>query len=61
MGTLKFKCVWRHRFQTFDEASSVITAWARHYSERRLHSALGYITPAAWRQRQTEKLDQVTA
>ena len=61
MGTLKLECVWQHRFQTFEEASTAITAWVRHYNERRPHSALGYLTPTAWRQRQAENLAEITA
>jgi len=61
MGTLKLECVWQHRFQTFEEASAVITAWVHHYNERRPHSALGYLTPTAWRQRQAENLAEITA
>lgn len=54
MGTLKLECIWQHRFATYDEARATITAWIRHYNETRPHSSLGYLTPAAWRERQTQ-------
>ena len=45
-GTLKGE---RYRLaapQTFEEACRVVAAFFEHYNEVRLHSALGYITPA---------------
>lgn len=54
MGTLKLECIWQHRFATYIEAKTVITAWIRHYNETRPHSSLGYLTPTAWRQRQAQ-------
>jgi putative transposase len=54
MGTLKLECIWQHRFATYAEAKDVITRWIRHYNEMRPHSSLGYLTPAAWRERQAQ-------
>jgi transposase InsO family protein len=42
IGTLKFECVWQHRFETYEEAKATITAWVKHYNEIRPHSRLGY-------------------
>jgi putative transposase len=49
--TFKRECVWQHRFATLEEATVVISAWIDRYNNRRLHSSLGYLTPAAWRER----------
>jgi putative transposase len=46
--TFKRECVWQHRFKTIEEATIVIRAWIDHYNNRRPHSSLGYLTPAAW-------------
>jgi len=54
MGTLKLECVWQHRFETYDEAKSAITAWITHYNESRPHSRLDYLPPVEWRNRQAE-------
>ncbi|MDB5070600.1 MAG: transposase [Candidatus Eremiobacteraeota bacterium] len=55
MGTLKLECIWQYRFATYREAKTVITTWIRHYHETRPHSSLGYLTPAAWRERQAKQ------
>ena len=54
MGTLKLECVWQHRFETYIEAKTTITTWIQHYNETRPHSRLGYRTPTAWREQQTQ-------
>jgi putative transposase len=54
MGTLKLECIWQHRFETYDEARAVISAWIRHYNETRPHSSLKYLAPTAWREKQTQ-------
>ena len=46
--TFKRECVWQHRFKTLEEATAVISAWIERYNNRRPHSSLGYLTPAAW-------------
>ena len=54
IGTLKLECISQHRFATYVEAKSVITAWICHYNETRPHSSLSYLTPMAWRERQAQ-------
>ena len=44
--TLKEQCVHRHRFETQQHASRVISEWIRFYNNRRPHQALGMKTPA---------------
>ena len=46
---LKERCVWRHEFETLDQAREVITAYIDHYHDRP-HSPLNYLTPAEVRQ-----------
>ncbi len=41
---LKERCVWRHEFETIDQAREVIAAYIDHY-HRRPHSGLDYRTP----------------
>jgi putative transposase len=43
-GKLKERCVWRHEFETIDEAREVIAAYVIHYHHRP-HSGLDYRTP----------------
>jgi putative transposase len=43
-GKLKERCVWRHEFETLDEAREVIGAYVIHYHHRP-HSRLDYRTP----------------
>jgi putative transposase len=43
-GKLKQRCVWRHEFETLDEAREVIGAYVTHYHHRP-HSRLDYRTP----------------
>lgn len=46
---LKERCVWRHEFETLDQAREVIAAHIDRYHDRP-HSGLGYRTPAEVRQ-----------
>ena len=48
--TLKQECVWLHHFESFEAAEQVIMAWIERYNSERQHSALGYVTPRAWRE-----------
>ena len=48
--TLKQECVWLHHFESFEQAEQVIMAWIDRYNTARQHSALGYLTPRAWRE-----------
>ena len=43
-GKLKERCVWRHEFETLDQAREVIGAYVIHYHHRP-HSRLEYRTP----------------
>ena len=43
--SFKEECVWQHRFQTLDEARSVIAKWVDWYNSERPHQALNYATP----------------
>jgi putative transposase len=43
-GKLKQRCVWRHEFETLDQAREVIGAYVIHYHHRP-HSRLDYRTP----------------
>jgi putative transposase len=44
--TLKEQCVHRHRFESQQHASRVISDWILFYNTRRPHQALGMMTPA---------------
>ncbi len=46
---LKERCVWRHEFETLDQAREVIGAYIDHYHHRP-HSGLNYRTPSEVRQ-----------
>ncbi len=46
---LKERCLWRHEFETLDQAREVIAAYIDHYHQRP-HSGLNYKTPAEVRQ-----------
>ena len=46
---LKERCVWRHEFETLDQAREVIAAYIEHYHDRP-HSRLDYRTPTEVRQ-----------
>ena len=50
-GTLKSECVWQHRFRDRDHAFGVIARWMDRYHAERPHSALGYLTPAEYREK----------
>jgi putative transposase len=44
--TLKEQCAHRHRFESQQHASRVISDWIQFYNHRRPHQALGMKTPA---------------
>jgi putative transposase len=52
--SLKEECVWQHNFGGFDEARSKIRQWIGWYNTERPHQALGYLSPAAFRQKQRQ-------
>jgi putative transposase len=43
-GKLKQRCIWRHEFETLDQAREVIADYVTHYHDRP-HSRLDYRTP----------------
>lgn len=54
-ATLKKELVYRRSFTTRAIARQQIFEWIEGwYNNRRLHSTLGYLTPLAWEQRQTQ-------
>jgi putative transposase len=55
---LKERCVWRHEFETLDQAREVIAAYIDHYHDRP-HSRLDYRTPAEVRQTWNDAQDQL--
>jgi len=48
--TFKRECVWQHRFATLEEVLKTVGLWIENYNNRRPHSSLGYLSPAAWRE-----------
>lgn len=44
--TIKGECVRRTAFGSFEEAQELLAAYVREYNQKRLHSALSYLTPA---------------
>jgi putative transposase len=58
-GKLKERCVWRHEFETLDQAREVIAGYITHYHHRP-HSRLHYRTPlevaATWNDEGTTHL-----
>jgi putative transposase len=55
---LKERCVWRHEFETLDQAREVINAYIEHYHDRP-HSRLNYRTPSEVRQTWDDAQDQL--
>ena len=54
-ATLKKELIYRRTFTTRAQARSEIFDYIEGwYNSRRLHSTLGYLTPLAWEQRQTQ-------
>jgi putative transposase len=47
-GTFRGECLDRWIFANGQEAQSVIEQWRQEYNQRRPHSSLGYLTPAAF-------------
>lgn len=45
-GTVKKECIRPACPRSYEEAMDLISKYVRHYNEVRLHSAIGYITPA---------------
>jgi putative transposase len=55
---LKERCVWRHEFETLDQAREVIAAYIDHYHDRP-HSRLDYRTPTEVRKTWDDAQDQL--
>ena len=55
---LKERCVWRHEFETLDQAREVIAAYINHYHDRP-HSRLDYRTPREVRKTWDDAQDQL--
>ncbi|MCW5891346.1 MAG: transposase [bacterium] len=54
--TLKQECVWLQRFESRDHAFQVVAEWLDRYDAVRPHSALGYLTPKAYREQLAPEL-----
>ena len=48
--SLKEECVWQHNFSSFEEARRTISQWIDWYNTSRPHQALGYKSPALYRE-----------
>jgi putative transposase len=51
MRTFKEECAWCHGFKTIEEAEEVINAWIDKYNNERMHSRLGYLSPAKFEEK----------
>ena len=54
-GSLKTECVRGERFETQAEARAALFDYLAFYNQRRRHSALGYLSPAAYERRHYEQ------
>ena len=45
-GTIKSECIRRHALTDLEHAKGVIAPYIVYYNHERLHSAIGYVTPA---------------
>jgi len=45
-GAIKTECLRPHAPLSLDEALRIVTRYVEHYHQVRLHSAIGYLTPA---------------
>ena len=50
-GKFRNECLNQHWFRTIEEAKHEIDTWREHYNNVRPHSALDYMTPAAYAER----------
>lgn len=52
MRTIKTECIWLNSFSSFAQAQKTIAAWIDFYNNERQHSALGYLAPVQFRNKQ---------
>jgi putative transposase len=50
-GSLKVEWLHGRRFATIREAKDAVLEWLRWYNRNRMHSTLGYSSPAEYEQR----------
>lgn len=50
-GRLRDECLNQHIFETMEDAREKIYAWRQDYNFERPHGALGWLTPAAYREK----------
>ena len=58
--TFKRECVWQHRFGTLEEVVKTVGPWIDNYNNLRPHSSLGYLSQAAWREREQARITSLT-
>ncbi len=54
--SLKEECTWQHNFKDFEEARRAVQSWISWYNEERPHQALGYLSPAQFRSKQSNQV-----
>lgn len=55
-GTFRAECLDLHWFRSINEARRIVEAWRQDYNHVRPHSALDYLTPAAFRSAQSSRM-----